>query len=84
MLKEIENILNLQFDHKIINFSIFVAEDVPQIISYDYKRLKQILLNLVYNAMKYTEKGYVSVIIDCKFVAKLQKFKLSKAGYKGK
>lgn len=64
LLKEIEKILNLQFDHKILNFSIFVAKDVPEIIIYDYKRIKQILLNLVFNALKHTEKGYVSVIVD--------------------
>lgn len=64
LLINIEDILNLQFDHKMINFSTFVSENVPNIIIYDYKRLKQIMLNLTFNALKYTERGFVSIIIE--------------------
>lgn len=65
LLKDIEKILNLQFDHKMLSFTIFVADDVPDCIVYDYKRIKQILLNLGFNALKHTEKGYVSIIVSC-------------------
>ncbi|CAI2384799.1 unnamed protein product [Moneuplotes crassus] len=66
MLLHIEDILNLQFDHKMIVFNTYVHERVPTLVYYDYKRLKQILINLTYNALKYTKKGFVSVTIDCK------------------
>lgn len=46
LLMGIENILTFQYDHNNINFSIFVADDVPEIINHDAKRIKQILLNL--------------------------------------
>jgi two-component system, sensor histidine kinase and response regulator len=67
LMANIEDILNLQFDHKMIEFGTYVNERVPNIIILDYKRLKQILINLIYNALKYTEKGFVSVEIDCVF-----------------
>lgn len=52
MLVHIEDILNLQFDHKMIHFSTFVTESVPTIVYYDNKRLKQIMINLMFNALK--------------------------------
>ena len=84
LLLGIENILMFQYDHNNINFSIFVADDVPLIINHDAKRIKQILLNLgknllldylskfysniiAFNALKYTESGYVTIIVDCTF-----------------
>ena len=41
---------------------------MPEVVIHDYKRLKQVLLNLTFNALKYTEKGYVTVIVDCEFI----------------
>lgn len=46
---------------KNIKFTIEVEENFPQYIFTDYERLKQILTNLVSNAFKFTEHGYVSV-----------------------
>ena len=64
LMQHVEDVLSFQFDHKMINFSIFIAKDVPEILIYDHKRLKQILLNLIFNAMKYTEKGYVIIVVE--------------------
>ena len=38
-----------------------IAEDVPAIITTDIVRLKQIIINLLSNAMKFTHQGYVKV-----------------------
>ena len=67
MLSNIQDILWLQFDNSLLNFSIYVSDTVPDIIVLDNKRVKQVLINLIFNAIKYTEKGYVTVIIDCQF-----------------
>ena len=73
LLSDVQNILSYQFDNHIINFSVFVADHVPNIVTHDYKRIKQILLNLVFNALKYTEKGFVTVIVDWEFVKRSNK-----------
>ena len=67
MLNEVQDILKLQFDHSMIKFSVFISDNVPETVFTDHKRIKQVLLNLVFNALKYTERGFVLVIVDCEY-----------------
>lgn len=43
----------------------FFAPDCPRCIDTDDTRLRQILANLLKNAIKFTTSGYVALIIDC-------------------
>lgn len=51
-------------EEKNLDLTVTVAETVPDTLRGDYKRLLQILINLVNNAIKFTNEGWIHVSID--------------------
>ncbi len=60
---KIYNILKYHAQEKNLVFNFHISPDVPPCIEIDDIRLKQILLNLISNAVKFTEKGKIDFII---------------------
>ncbi|PKH21783.1 hypothetical protein CIG19_14655 [Enterobacterales bacterium CwR94] len=58
--------VHLEARKKGLNISTFVAEGVPHYIVVDALRLQQILINFVNNAVKYTESGFVHLVVECR------------------
>ena len=50
---------------KEINYTINIAEDIPDILIGDKIHVKQIINNILSNAIKYTEKGSIKFNIKC-------------------
>ena len=64
MVREIMQTLNLTAQEKGISLHINMDPDIPQFLVGDVKRLEQILINLINNAIKFTYEGEVRVVIQ--------------------
>ena len=65
MLSEIVGMLWLPAKEKGLKFHINVAPDLPAELVGDEVRIKQILINVLNNAIKYTSEGSVTLSIQC-------------------
>ena len=58
------NTLNM-IGEKDIKLNFKVSKNIPTILKGDNSKLKQILLNILNNSVKYTDKGYIILIASC-------------------
>lgn len=65
MLSDIVGMLWIKAKEKNLAFSVDVSPDLPVELLGDEMRIKQILINVLNNAIKYTSEGSVSLQIQC-------------------
>ena len=65
MLSELVGMLWIRAKEKNLEFKINVAPDIPSELMGDEVRIKQILMNILNNAIKYTKEGSVSLTVEC-------------------
>ncbi|MDH5717568.1 MAG: ATP-binding protein [Spirochaetia bacterium] len=63
MLKDIKSVFEQKISEKNIEFILDIEPQIPGGLIHDEIRLRQILLNLIGNAVKFTEKGYVKLSV---------------------
>ncbi len=61
---EIRTLFQLQTQKKGIDFTVTIDPKIPDYLMIDEVRLKQILFNLIGNAVKFTDKGYVHIVVE--------------------
>lgn len=64
VVEEVCSVLNLQAEESEVDLSSDIAEKVPKRVVGDPMRLKQILINLVNNAIKFTKQGSVNIKVQ--------------------
>ncbi|MBQ6018261.1 MAG: DegV family EDD domain-containing protein [Clostridiales bacterium] len=65
MLSDIVGMLWIRAKEKKLEFHIDVSPEIPAELIGDEVRVKQILINVINNAIKYTKEGSVSLTVQC-------------------
>lgn len=63
MIQSVEEIMGIKADEKKLNFKIHIDDSIPDRLIGDPTRVNQILINLIGNAVKFTDKGNVDLRI---------------------
>lgn len=66
LINDINNMILFKAQDKGIDFSVEVDPEIPDELEGDEVRMRQILTNLLNNAVKYTDRGSVSLKVRCK------------------
>lgn len=61
LLHEIKALMSVRVMDKGLSFTMDLSPDLPKGINVDPIKLRQVLTNLIANAVKYTEKGFVTL-----------------------
>jgi signal transduction histidine kinase/DNA-binding response OmpR family regulator len=82
-LEDVHGVLSVEADSKGLELACVVYHDVPSLVRGDPGRVRQILINLVHNAIKFTKKGKVVIQVTLAQESELQvtlRFKVSDTG----
>lgn len=64
VITDLFNMIDERAKHKKLKFILDVNKKIPKILCGDFVRIKQCILNLLTNAIKYTRKGSVTFSVD--------------------
>lgn len=59
----------IRLDDKPIDYLVNISSYVPKQLTGDSMRVRQILTNVISNAVKYTRKGHIITTVDCEYLS---------------
>lgn len=64
MINDLVNMIANRASEKNLKFKVEVSKEIPHLLAGDEVRIKQIVINLLTNAVKYTDRGEVKLCVD--------------------
>ena len=64
MLNDVVSIIKIRIADAELRFDVNINSDIPDSLFGDEKRIRQVLLNILDNAVKYTKKGFISFSVN--------------------
>ncbi|MGJ8669346.1 MAG: response regulator [Oceanococcus sp.] len=65
LLDNVNDVISVRAQEKNLHLKLDIGEEVPRMLTGDSLRLGQVLINLLGNAIKFTELGHVKLTIQC-------------------
>lgn len=65
-LKEVLTLMAVKADKRKVALSVQYKNTIPEVLIGDPDRLTQVFINLVNNALKFTEDGTVQILVECR------------------
>ena len=69
LLNDAMNLVRMQAEQKGLQLKVKVADDIPRQLYGDEGRIRQILINIINNAVKFTTEGYVSIDTSSRYIS---------------
>ncbi len=65
VFEDLAKLIKPRMDSKGLDFSYYIAPDIPPVLYGDHANMKKVITNLLSNAVKYTDAGFVRYTINC-------------------
>ena len=65
LFNDIVKLIKARIGEKPLDFKVSIAEDIPKVLYGDHINVKKIMINLLTNAVKYTDQGWISLDVKC-------------------
>ena len=65
LFSSLAKLIKPRMDEKSLDFQVYIAPDLPKVLYGDHTNVKKVVTNILSNASKYTDKGFVRYEVNC-------------------
>ena len=65
LFSSLAKLIKPRMNEKSLDFQVYIAPDLPRVLYGDHTNIKKVVTNILSNASKYTDKGFVRYEVNC-------------------